>query len=174
MWTIAKKEIVSNLVSYKFFIVILLTVILIFTSFFIMHRDFKERVSDYNIIRPEPHEPIAVIPPNPLSIFVKGLDEAMARFTGVSDEDLFTQIIDYGNDYPKGEASSLGKVSYGELKSGTIRFDGQDVPTVPVSSYVRALEIARILKSWIEKGEFYLTDPQVTLPGVDNPGPGIA
>lgn len=88
------------------------------------------------------------------------LDETMARFTGVSDDELFTRIIDYGNDYPKGNAASLGQVSYGELKSGTIRFNGQDVQTAPISSYVGALEIARRLKSWIEKGDFLLTEPQ--------------
>ncbi|MCP4668641.1 MAG: hypothetical protein GY849_20045, partial [Deltaproteobacteria bacterium] len=95
------------------------------------------------------------------------LNAEMARFTGVSDEDLFTQIIDYGNDYPRGEATSLGRVSYGELKSGMIRFNGQEVQTAPISSYVRALEIARILKGWIEKGEFLLTQPQEMLPTVD-------
>jgi ABC-type transport system involved in multi-copper enzyme maturation permease subunit len=79
LWTIARKEIISNLLSYKFFVVILLTVILIFTSLFIMHRDFKERLSDYHLIKPEPEEPIAVVPPNPLSMFVKGLEDAMTR-----------------------------------------------------------------------------------------------
>jgi uncharacterized protein (DUF39 family) len=92
------------------------------------------------------------------------LNEEMARFTGISDEDIFTQIIDYGNDYPKGESTSLGQVSYAELKSGAIRFKGQDVSTSPLSSYTRALEIAHILKSWIEKGEFLLTEPQEMLP----------
>jgi len=48
-----------------------------------------------------------------------------------------------------------------------IRFNGQDVPSVPLSSYVRALEIAHILKGWIEKGEFLLTEPQEMLPTVD-------
>jgi uncharacterized protein (DUF39 family) len=94
------------------------------------------------------------------------LNEEIARFTGVSDEDIHTQIIDYGVDYPKGEGTSLGQVSYAELKSGTIRFNGQEIPTVPLSSYVRALEIARILKGWIEKGEFLLTEPQEMLPTV--------
>lgn len=94
------------------------------------------------------------------------LNEEMARYTSVSDEELFTQIIDYGHDYPKGEAASLGQVSYAELKSGTIKFNGQEIPTVPVSSYVRALEIARILKSWIEKGDFFLTEPQEMIPTV--------
>jgi len=94
------------------------------------------------------------------------LNEEMARFTGVSDEELFTQIIDYGNDYPKGTAHSLGLVSYAELKSGTMKFNGKDVPTVPMSSYLRALEIARIVKKWIESGEFLLTEPQVMIPTV--------
>lgn len=83
-WTIARKEIVSNLLSYKFFIVLLLTVVLIFTSFFIMHRDFKNRLADYQITRPKPGDPIALVPPNPLSIFAKGLDEALTRSFEIS------------------------------------------------------------------------------------------
>jgi len=35
---------------------------------------------------------------------------------------------------------------------------------VPVSSYVMALEIANTLKSWIEKGEFLLTEAQEPIP----------
>jgi len=101
-----------------------------------------------------------------LGVPIPILNEKMARYTGVSDEELFTQIIDYGNDYPKGEPTSLGQVSYAELKSGTIRYDSQDVQTVPISSYVNAVEIAHILKSWIEKGEFLLTEPQEMIPTV--------
>lgn len=101
-----------------------------------------------------------------LGIPIPILDENMARFTGVSDEELVTQVIDYGNDYPKGEGSSLGQVSYAELKSGTMKFNGQEVHTVPISSCVRAREIAEILKEWIEKREFYLAEPQELLPSV--------
>ncbi|MCP4680930.1 MAG: hypothetical protein GY864_01185 [Desulfobacterales bacterium] len=99
-----------------------------------------------------------------LGVPIPILNEEMARFTGISDDEIFTQIIDYGNDYPRGEATSLGRVSYAELKSGVIRFHGQDIPTVPLSSYVRALEIADITKKWIEKGEFFLAEPQEMLP----------
>jgi len=77
--TIAAKEIISNLLSYKFFIVLLLIVVLVTTSFFIMHRDFRNRLSDYQVVRPKPGEPIALVAPNPLSILAKGLDEAMTR-----------------------------------------------------------------------------------------------
>jgi ABC-type transport system involved in multi-copper enzyme maturation permease subunit len=78
-WIIARKEIVSNLLSYKFFVVLLLTIVLVLMSFFIMHRDFKNRLSDYQVIRPKAGDPIALLPPNPLSIFAKGLDDALAR-----------------------------------------------------------------------------------------------
>jgi uncharacterized protein (DUF39 family) len=92
------------------------------------------------------------------------LDTDMARYAGISDEEITTQIVDYGIDYPKGEAKSLGQVSYAELKGGAIRFRGEEVPTVPMSSYIRALEIATLLKEWIEKGEFLLGHPQEMLP----------
>jgi ABC-type transport system involved in multi-copper enzyme maturation permease subunit len=77
--TIARKEILSNLLSYKFFIVLLLMVLLVATSLFVMHRDFAGRVADYQVIRPDPGAPIAVVPPNPLSIFAKGLENAITR-----------------------------------------------------------------------------------------------
>jgi ABC-type transport system involved in multi-copper enzyme maturation permease subunit len=83
-WTIARKEILSNLLSYKFFIVLLLIVLLVATSLFIMHRDYKQRMADYQVIRPKPGDPIALLAPNPLSIFAKGLDDAMTRSFEIS------------------------------------------------------------------------------------------
>jgi ABC-2 type transport system permease protein len=82
--TIARKEIAANLASYKFFVVIVLTMLLLATSFFVMTKDFKARQADYEMIRAKPGEPVAVVPPNPLSIFAKGLDEAMTRSFEVS------------------------------------------------------------------------------------------
>lgn len=99
-----------------------------------------------------------------LGIPIPILNAEMAQYTGVSDEDLYTQVIDYGNDYPKGEGKSLARVSYAELKNGMIRVNGHDVPAIPMSSHKRSLEIANILKEWVEKGEFLLTQPQETLP----------
>ena len=83
-WTIARKEIASNLLSYKFFVVLLLMVLLVATSLFIMHRDFNQRMADYQIIRPKPGEPIALVPPTSLSIFAKGLDDALTRSFEIS------------------------------------------------------------------------------------------
>ncbi len=92
------------------------------------------------------------------------LNEDMAKYTSVSDKELFTQIIDYGKAYPAGKSKSLGQVSYAQLRSGSIKFKGKDVPTVPLSSMVKAREIAAILKEWIAKGKFSLGEPQFTLP----------
>jgi uncharacterized protein (DUF39 family) len=88
----------------------------------------------------------------------------MAAYTAVSDEALFTNIVDYGNDYPLGISRSLGRVSYAQLKSGTIRLNGEDVPTVPLSSVVKAREIAATLKQWIQEEQFLIGEPQMTLP----------
>jgi uncharacterized protein (DUF39 family) len=99
-----------------------------------------------------------------LGVPIPILDEEMARFTGVSDEEIFTQVIDYGKDYPKGRSKSLGQVSYAQLKSGEITINGQSIPTVPLSSTVRAREIADKLKQWILNGTFFLGEPQLTLP----------
>ena len=92
------------------------------------------------------------------------LNEEIARYTAVSDDELFTQIIDYGEAYGQGTGESLGQVSYAELKSGHIEFNGEQVPTVPLSSMVKARVIADTLKKWISKGDFTLGEPQFTLP----------
>lgn len=99
-----------------------------------------------------------------LGVPIPILNEEMARYTGVADDALFTQVIDYGEAYPNGDATSLGQVSYAELKSGRITIDGHTIPTVPLSSMVRAREIAETLKEWIRAGSFQLGEPQFTLP----------
>jgi uncharacterized protein (DUF39 family) len=99
-----------------------------------------------------------------LGIPIPILNEEIVQYTAVSDEELFTQIVDYGHDYPNGISKSYGQVSYAELKSGHIKFRGEDIPSVPLSSMVRAREIAGILKTWISNGKFFVGEPQFTLP----------
>ena len=96
------------------------------------------------------------------------LDEEMARFTAVKDEDIYTQIYDYSMDYPKGVSKSLAEVSYKDLRSGTIIIDGRKVITAPLSSYYKARLIANTLKEWIESGKFLLGEPQQILPSVES------
>ena len=99
-----------------------------------------------------------------LGIPIPILNEEMAQFTAVKDEDIVTQVVDYGYDYPNGIANTYGEVSYAQLRSGSIEVDGKTVPTVPLSSMVKARDIASILKEWIERKSFYLGEPQFTLP----------
>ncbi len=77
--SIIKKEILQNLTSYKFTIIIILSTVLILVSIFIMYRDYQLRLENYEILQPKSNEPIAIIPPTPLSIFAKGLDENLTR-----------------------------------------------------------------------------------------------
>jgi len=90
------------------------------------------------------------------------LNEGMARKAAVRDEDIFTDIVDYG--IPRRDRPVLGRVSYRELKSGRIAIRDRDVKVSPLSSIKKAREIAEVLKSWIEDGSFYLSAPVETLP----------
>ncbi len=92
------------------------------------------------------------------------LNEEMAAYTGVSDAEIFTQVVDYAFDYPNQVARNYGEVSYAQLKSGQIEVNGKTVPTAPLSSVVRAREIAEILKGWILDNKFEVTCPITTLP----------
>lgn len=92
------------------------------------------------------------------------LNEEIMRCVSATDHDLFAPVVDYSRAYGQRIPGNLGYVSYAELKSGRITVNGREVPTAPLSSYPRAREIAGILKQWIEKGEFYLTEPVKLLP----------
>ncbi|MFA5324363.1 MAG: homocysteine biosynthesis protein [Smithella sp.] len=95
------------------------------------------------------------------------LDEEMALFTAVKDENIYTQVYDYSMDYPKGNPKPLAEVSYKDLRSGTVTIDGKKVVTAPLSSYYKARQIAQILKEWIEKGQFILGEAQQNLPSTE-------
>ena len=90
------------------------------------------------------------------------LDEEVVKYAGVSDEDLYSSIFDYS--LPTRSRPPLGRASYKELRSGSITVNGKKVPTAPISSYAKAREIAAILKSWIEKGDFLIQEPIQELP----------
>lgn len=87
------------------------------------------------------------------------LDEDMAAKTGVSDKDISTMIID-----KSGQTSFTQRVTYQELRSGSVTIHGRKVPTAPLSSMKVALDIAQTLKEQVQKGEFMLTKPVELLP----------
>ncbi len=99
------------------------------------------------------------------------LNEEIARWCAVSDEEIFAPVVDYSKDYPEVTGKPpLGFVSYKELRSGEITIDNKKVPTGALSSYKKARQISKILKDWIKKGKFFLTEPVENLPSV---GSGI-
>jgi uncharacterized protein (DUF39 family) len=96
------------------------------------------------------------------------LNEEILQYTMIQDEEILAQVIDYSDAYPQFIPGSLGEVNYKQLKSGKITVQGKEVPTSGLSSYLKAGEIARILKEWIEAGKFFLTQPVELLPSVDS------
>jgi len=96
------------------------------------------------------------------------LSEEICKYAAVKDEDIYTQIVDYSDAYPQGKNTNLGEVSYAQLKSGSVKIQGKDVPTGSLSSYSKAIEIANLLKEWIKKGDFELAEPVAFLPGVES------
>ena len=99
------------------------------------------------------------------------LSEEILGYTSVKDADIFAAIVDYSENYPQRKPDILGEVSYAQLKSGRIEIQGKEVPTASLSSYPKAVEIAQVLKEWIQKGDFLLTEPVAPLPGTES---GIA
>jgi uncharacterized protein (DUF39 family) len=77
-------------------------------------------------------------------------------------------VVDYSDAYPQCIPGSIGEVNYKQLKSGRIMVQGKEIPTAGLSSYIKAREIARTLKEWIETGKFLLTQPVELLPSADS------
>ena len=94
-----------------------------------------------------------------IGIPIPVLNAEIAQYTGVGNEDILMPVKDYSLDYQNCSSRVIKHVSYAELISGSIDIDGKKVPTHPLTSYQRSLEIAEELKKRIEKGAFLLTQP---------------
>ena len=103
-----------------------------------------------------------------LGIPIPILNEEIVKYTAVKDEELYTQIVDYSNDYPNGIAKSYGEANYKQLRSGAIEINGKKVPTASLSSYSKAITIAETLKQWIKDKKFYLSEQVSLLPGAES------
>lgn len=90
------------------------------------------------------------------------LDEDMLMHTAVKNSEIFTNIIDYS--VYTGPRPVMKKVSYEDLRSGSIELNGRVVPTAPLSSLKKAREIADILKRQISEGLFLVSQPVASLP----------
>ncbi|MEN9216005.1 MAG: homocysteine biosynthesis protein [Gloeomargarita sp. HHBFW_bins_162] len=90
------------------------------------------------------------------------LDEQVIVACAVQDEDIVVPVMDFA--IPRRVRPSFGLVNYAQLKSGRITINGTQVRTAPLASISWSLEVAKILKSWIEQGQFTLTEPVAPLP----------
>jgi len=90
------------------------------------------------------------------------LNEGLAKKTAISDEQLLTDVVDYG--IPRRDRPKLRQVSYKELKGGFIKLNGKKIKCSSMSSLHGAHKVAETLKKWIQDGKFYLNPPAETLP----------
>ncbi|MEN9202832.1 MAG: homocysteine biosynthesis protein [Thermostichus sp. DG_1_6_bins_120] len=80
----------------------------------------------------------------------------------IRDEELVAPVIDFS--IPRRVRPTFGLVSYAQLKSGQILLNGRKVRTAPLVSLRRSMQVAEILKEWIQTGRFTLTQPVTPLP----------
>ncbi|MGA1875575.1 MAG: homocysteine biosynthesis protein [bacterium] len=97
-----------------------------------------------------------------IGIPIPVLDEGIAASVSVQDKDIYTTIYDYSVE--RLSRPTYGRVSYQNLRSGSININGNSIATNPVSSLFMAREIASILKEWIQRGDFFLVKPIEFLP----------
>jgi CBS domain-containing protein len=97
-----------------------------------------------------------------LGIPIPILNEGLAKKTAIRDEEIFTNVVDYG--VPRRDRPKLAKVSYKELKSGAVTVEGKKIKVSSLSSLKTARKIAGTLKQWIDQGEFFLSAPVERLP----------
>lgn len=96
-----------------------------------------------------------------IGIPIPVLDERMAKHLSISNEQIETTILDYGQEHHP----SVGTTSYAKLASGSVTLpDGKVVKTAPLSSLAKAREIAELLGQWIREKRFFLTEPVQMLP----------
>jgi ABC-type transport system involved in multi-copper enzyme maturation permease subunit len=85
MISILKKEILENLTTYRFYVLTGLLLVLMVISIIVSYGDYQLRMENYNVLRPKGEEAKNIIlPPEPLSIFAKGLDANIGRLYELS------------------------------------------------------------------------------------------
>ena len=92
-----------------------------------------------------------------LGVPLQVIDKEVVRATSIRDEDISVDLIDYG--IPSRSRPSLRKVTYAELRSGSITLNGEEIRTSSLSSFRRARQVAETLKDWISAGKMELTLP---------------
>ncbi|NPE27931.1 CBS domain-containing protein [Methanococcoides sp. SA1] len=122
--------------------------------------DLKEMSSEY--IRAASFEGYGTSLYVGMGIPIPVLNEDIAQATAVTDDDIVTNLLDYG--IPSSDRPAIRTVTYGELRSGSIDVNGKEVTTSSLSSFKKSRQIANELKDWIKGGEFFVSMPVERLP----------
>lgn len=117
--------------------------------------DLKAMSTEY--IKPAVYEKYGTSMFVGIGIPIPVLDEEMVKFLSVQNKDIYTNIFDYS--HPLRNKPSLGKVSYAELRSGSVTLNGRKIKTAPLSSLYKARKIAEELKLWVQEKQFTLQQP---------------
>lgn len=94
-----------------------------------------------------------------IGIPIPVLDEDMARRVSIRNDQIETNVVDYGNG-----CAHVGRTNYAALRTGEIEVAGKRIKATPLSSLDKARRIAEVLKGWIESGEFTITEPVRPMP----------
>ena len=97
-----------------------------------------------------------------MGIPIPVLDAELMSKLAKGNDDLYTYIYDYGLGLLKKPV--LKRVSYAELRSGSVELNGKMVKTASLSSISKARAIAKRIKEMVKSGEFMLTQPVAPLP----------
>jgi len=95
-----------------------------------------------------------------IGIPIPVLDEEIAKFVAVRDRNINTYLYDYGHQ----SHPVVAQVNYADLKSGNIRVHNRTIKTAPLSSVYKARKIAALLKQWLQRGSFSVSQPVQELP----------
>ncbi len=90
------------------------------------------------------------------------LNRKVIEHCAIGDQDVVAPVIDFS--IPRRVRPTFGLVSYAQLKTGRMTIEGKSVRVAPLASIALSRKVAQELKSWIEKGEFTLTEFVAPLP----------
>jgi ABC-type transport system involved in multi-copper enzyme maturation permease subunit len=79
IWTIARREIADAVGTGRLPLLFVLTAVVLGTGLLAMRNDYMVRADAYALVRPDGTAPVLVLPPSPLSVFGRELDDVMGR-----------------------------------------------------------------------------------------------
>lgn len=90
------------------------------------------------------------------------LTEEVILKCSIQDKDIVAPVMDFS--IPRRIRPTFGLVSYAQLKTGKMTIEGKSVRVAPLASLKRSLEVAELLKQWIENKQFTLSEYGAKIP----------